>query len=362
MRPVYISATVQDSGKTSLSLGLMQVLGERGVRPGYIKPVGQHYVQYMGRSVDEDAALVHQLFGFEEDPHCLSPIAIKRGFTASFIEDPDVGPLERSILDCVGTLRESYRSLLVEGTGHAGVGSCFGLSNARVAQLLGAKVVIVTGGGIGRPIDEVAVSLSLFREHDVEVIGVVLNKVLPAKADKIRAVVGKGLPLIGTELLGAIPYEPSLTHFTVGQLADEFGYELVCGGGGLTNRIEHTLIAAMEPQNFVPYIREHTLIIAPADRLDNILVSILVLSEDFARTGGLILTGGIDLHPTVMPLLEKSGIPILKSADDTFTVSSRMADLCFKIRLCDGDKIGCLRGLVREHVDIERILGALEDT
>ena len=361
MRPVYIGATVQDSGKTSLSLGLMQVLAERGARPGYIKPVGQHYVEYMGRNVDEDAALLHELFGLEEDPYHLSPIAIERGFTTAFIENPDVTPLERRILDCVDRLNESHPSLLVEGTGHAGVGSCFGLSNARVAQLLGAKVVIVTGGGIGRPIDEVAVSLSLFRAHNVEVIGVVLNKVLPAKRDKVRDVVGRGLPLIGTELLGVIPYEPSLTHFTVGQLAEEFGYETVCGGEALTNRIEHTLIGAMEPQNFVPYIRDHTLVIAPADRLDNILVSILVLSEDFSRTGGLILTGGIDLHPTIMPLLEKSGIPILRSTDDTFTVSSRMADLCFKIRLCDADKISCLRGLVREHVDLARILDALED-
>ena len=360
MKPVYISATVQDSGKTSLSLGLMRVLRERGVSPGYIKPVGQHYVPYRERDVDEDAVLIHQLFGFEEDPYYLSPIAIERGFTTRFIEDPDVRPLEERIRECVAKLGESHSMLLVEGTGHAGVGSCFGLSNARVAQLIGAKVVIVTAGGIGRPIDEIAVSLALFRQHEVEVIGVVLNKVLPAKHEKVRTVVGKGLPLIGTELLGAIPYDPSLTHFAVGQVAEEFGYGLVCGGDALTNRIEHTLIAAMEPQNFLPYVRDHTLIIAPADRLDNILVAISVLSQDFSRTGGMILTGGIELHPTIMPLLEKSGIPILMSDDDTFTVSSRMADLGFKIRVCDTDKISRLHGLVREHVDLDRLIAALE--
>ena len=43
-------------------------------------------------------------------------------------------------------------ALVIEGTGHAGVGSCFDLSNARVAQMFGAKVVILTTGGIGRAI------------------------------------------------------------------------------------------------------------------------------------------------------------------------------------------------------------------
>lgn len=360
MKPLYISATLKDSGKTSISLGLMQLLVERGANPGYCKPVGQHYVQYRGKNIDEDAVLIHQVFDLADEPYYLSPIAIERGFTTKFIFNPDVAPLERQILDCRDHILKTHAMLIVEGTGHAGVGSCFRLSNARVAQLLEAKVIIVTSGGIGRPIDEIALSLALFADHGVEVVGVILNKVLPAKYDKIKKTVAQGLRNLGTRLLGAIPYEPTLTHFTVGQVAEEFQYEVLCGADWLSNRIEHTVVAAMEPQHVLEYIQDETLVIIPGDRLDNILISLLALAETSPDNGGLILTGGFDPHPRLMPLMRNSKVPVLLSKEDTFTVSANMADIGFKIRSYDTDKIARLHDLVRDYVDIDTIMNALQ--
>jgi len=62
MKPIYIGATLQDSGKTSISLGMMQILRDRGLKPGYCKPVGQHYVRYQDKNIDEDGVLMHQVF------------------------------------------------------------------------------------------------------------------------------------------------------------------------------------------------------------------------------------------------------------------------------------------------------------
>ena len=53
MKPLYIGATLKDCGKTSVSLGLMQMLKARGLDPGYCKPVGQHYVRYHEKNIDE---------------------------------------------------------------------------------------------------------------------------------------------------------------------------------------------------------------------------------------------------------------------------------------------------------------------
>jgi hypothetical protein len=359
MRPLYVSATLRDCGKTSVSLGLMQLLHEQGINPGYCKPVGQHYVRYHDKNIDEDGVLIHQVFNLTEEPYFLSPIAIESDFTRKFIENPNVGPLEQQILECHERLSQNHHVLIYEGTGHAGVGSCFGLSNARVAQLLGAKVIIVTAGGIGRPLDEIALSLALFRDFEVEVVGVILNKVLPEKYEKVRNTVEKGLKLMGTSLVGAIPYDKHLTTFTLGQLAEEFNYQVLCGHEGLSNVIEETVVAAMEPQNVIRYIHENTLIITPGDRIDNILISILLLSRG-TPSGGIILTGGFEPHPTVEPLLKSSQIPVLFSSDDTFTVSARMKDLGFKIRSYDMDKVLRLRKLVGEYVNVKQILDSLQ--
>ena len=67
--------------------------------------------------------------------------------------------------------------LLIEGTGHAGVGAVIGLSNAVVASMLGAPAMIISEGGVGRPIDEIVLNASLFAAHGVEVAGAIVNKV-----------------------------------------------------------------------------------------------------------------------------------------------------------------------------------------
>ena len=61
--------------------------------------------------------------------------------------------------------------LLIEGTGHAGVGAVIGLSNAAVAAMLGAPAVIVSEGGVGRPIDEIVLNKALFERAGVHVAG-----------------------------------------------------------------------------------------------------------------------------------------------------------------------------------------------
>jgi len=360
MKPLYISATGQDSGKTAVICGLIQHLRNQGHNPGYCKPVGQRYVMYEGHSVDEDAVLAIQAFDIKDRPQDMSPIAVAEGFTAKFIMNPDVSPLEAQILDSYNRLKTSHSMIIVEGTGHAGVGSCFGLSNARVAQMLNADVVIVASGGIGKPIDEISLSLALFKQFNVNVIGVILNKIYQPKYEKIKSIAPKGLEIIGTKLVGAIPYDSDLSFFSIGQVAEEFGYQVLCGSKSLSNKIEHTVVAAMEPQNVLKYIEKNTLIITPGDRIDNILLT-LALSEstdyhDKLCSGGLILTGGLKPDTTILSLLLRSSIPVLFTNEDTFSVTAKMKDLHFKIRSDDYNKIARTYELLKGNVDTDTIL------
>lgn len=364
MRPLYVSATLQDCGKTSVTLGLLQFLREQNQSAGYIKPVGQRYVHYNGENLDEDAVLVYEYFGMKDNPKDLSPIAIERGFTRKFIYNPDVKPLENRVVGAMDRLKAAHELVIIEGTGHAGVGSCFGLSNARVAELTGSDVVIVTSGGIGKPLDEIAVSLSLFREHGVRVLGVILNKVLPEKYDKVKETVARGLENLGTRLIGAIPFSPTLKNYTLGQVADAFGYEVVCGGKHLGNKIENIVVAAMEPENVLEYIRQKSLVITPGDRIDNVLLAMLLSQsvnyhERFC-SGGLILTGGLLPPAEMMELVKKGEMPVLATKEDTFTVTSRMKDLAFKIQINDRDKIEATKSLVEEHLDVDFVLNELK--
>ena len=55
---IYVAATRQDDGKTTCCLGLYAALSSKYKKIGYIKPVGQRFVEVGGRKVDEDSVLV----------------------------------------------------------------------------------------------------------------------------------------------------------------------------------------------------------------------------------------------------------------------------------------------------------------
>ena len=86
---------------------------------------------------------------------------------------------------------------------------------------LEARPLCISGGGIGRAIDEIMLNKALFDLCKVPVLGVIINKVLPDKLDKIKSIVSKGLERKGIRLLGVIPGDwISLSAPTVAQIKE----------------------------------------------------------------------------------------------------------------------------------------------
>ncbi len=65
---IFIAGTGQHSGKTLMSLGLVAALTRRGYRVHYMKPVGQRAVKVGSEIVDEDVALVNEVFDLPTPP------------------------------------------------------------------------------------------------------------------------------------------------------------------------------------------------------------------------------------------------------------------------------------------------------
>eukprot|EP00287_Rhodomonas_sp_CCMP768_P028274 CAMPEP_0202846606 /NCGR_PEP_ID=MMETSP1389-20130828/73237_1 /ASSEMBLY_ACC=CAM_ASM_000865 /TAXON_ID=302021 /ORGANISM="Rhodomonas sp., Strain CCMP768" /LENGTH=146 /DNA_ID=CAMNT_0049524197 /DNA_START=1 /DNA_END=437 /DNA_ORIENTATION=+ len=109
--------------------------------------------------------------------------------------------------------------LVVEGTGHIGVGSIIDLNNAQVAAALGIDVVIVAPGGLGISFDMLAVNFAALKEHGVKLKGVVLNKVDPDKLPMIVHYYEKALNMWGVPLMGVVPDDPTLSHVSMRSFA-----------------------------------------------------------------------------------------------------------------------------------------------
>ncbi|MDV7395457.1 AAA family ATPase, partial [Arthrospira platensis SPKY1] len=127
------------------------------------------------------------------------------------------------------------------GTGHPGVGSVVGLSNADVAHLLGAPVILIVEGGIGNTIDRISLCLSKFQERGVPVLGVIVNKVFPEKMEKVRHYVGNWLAGLELPLLGVLPYEKSLSFPIIQTIMEAVQGRVIAHEENLDNRMEDFL-------------------------------------------------------------------------------------------------------------------------
>src|SRR5438067_4937620 len=252
---VFIAATRQNDGKTTASLGLIAALQKHYPRVGYIKPVGQRFIEIEEQKIDEDIVLMDHVYQLNCPLVDMSPIAVEPNFTRKYLQSSNNEALVRKIQNAFDRVAWEKEFVLCEGSGHAGVGSVFDLSNAQVAKILGAKVIIVTQGGIGRPIDEVSLNQALFEKEGVEIIGVIINKVIGTKVDYITDFARRGLKRKGLDLLGVVPHQRVLANPSMALICDELQGELLSAPEQLDGLVEDVIVGAMGAQNAMNYFK-----------------------------------------------------------------------------------------------------------
>jgi BioD-like phosphotransacetylase family protein len=358
-KKIFVAATQQNDGKTTVSLGLIAALKKYFPRIGFIKPIGQRYLMEQGYKVDEDSVLIEHIFGIKCNIKDMSPVAIERGFTERFIEKGPSEDYAKLIMESFERIAQDNDLVIIEGTGHAGVGSVFGFSNATVAKLLGANVIMISSGGVGKPIDEVMLNKSLLDEEDVRLAGVIVNKVLMEKFDKISKLVKKGMEQKGLNVCGILPHQKILDIPTIREIMEELKIKCLFEGHNMDAPAKKILIGAMHVRDALKYIENGSLMIIPGDRDDMVAATCDVHWGKLKKgcsISGVILSGGLLPKKRGLTLLEEARIPTLATEEETFTIASRVNNMIVKLKPQDSHKIRIIIDMVEKGVDIENVL------
>jgi uncharacterized protein len=357
---VFIAATRQNEGKTTASLGLIAALQSRFPRVGYIKPVGQRFIQVEEQNIDEDTVLMDAVYRMNCPLVDMSPIAVEPAFTRKYLQAANNEALVKRIQSAFDRVAWEKDFVLCEGSGHAGVGSVFDLSNAQVAKILGAKVIIVTQGGIGKPIDEVCLNQALFEKEGVEVIGVILNKVLEEKIPEITQFVRRGLRRKGFDLLGVLPHEQLLSNPTVDLIREELRAEMLNAPPAAHSPVEQVVVGAMSAQNAMKFFKPGVLLITPGDREDLVLAAGTTIdTQNGKKMAGIVLTGGLRPAENILSFIRTLPVPVLLAKADSYQVASRVHNLTVKTRPDDAEKISLIRDIVAKNVNVKKIIDSL---
>jgi BioD-like phosphotransacetylase family protein len=257
--------------------------------------------------------------------------------------------------------------------------------------MLGTPAVILSEGGVGRPIDEIVLNASLFRAHGVPVAGAIVNKVDLDAQPGIRSVLERGLANHGIPLLGVLPVRPILSNPTLGMILEGVHGETIHPGPDLDRVIDGVAIGAMEAGHMLERVGPGSLVIVPGDREDVILtlttahfamrlrqanareaarIASIAAAASNERAAsvvghegaavGLVLTGGYRPRPSVIAAIREADIFATIVSEDTYVVASEVHDLLVKTHAADREKIELIKALVEEHLDVERFLGVAQ--
>jgi phosphate acetyltransferase len=357
-KKIFIGATGQHCGKTTISLSLMHLARKKYPRVGFIKPIGPKCIEYKGLTMDMDAAMIAGVYDLDADTHLMSPMTLTPGLTRRFL-DGEVSPdyPREVILKAVEQLEKKNDFLIIEGAGHGGVGSVVGVNNACTAALTGAPVLLVTGGGIGSVIDAVELNLALYKEVNADVRLIMVNKLVPEKRERSLAYLRKAFAGKNIHVTSAFDFSPILAHPTLQNVSELLQLPLM-GDLSERRRICHTIqLGAASSQRVIDVLEDSTLLIVTSSR-DELIVTASSLHHIPAfkkRLTGLIISGHAPMSGITKQILEDSRIPYIRIEETSSDVFSLLREHVSKIGPEDHEKIELINSMAEQYIDFDTI-------
>jgi len=360
-RKIYVAGVTPGAGSSVVALGLLGSVERRVSKVGFFKPVGE------GAS-DPEVALMKSAYHLAPEPNELCPFSVAEARRL-------VGRgKEQELLDRIAASFDVVRGtsdfVVLLGINQQVSVNAFDMDiNASVAARLGAPVLLVAGASAGAgevPPQDLASAVlagrASFEEEGCEILGAVVNRVPEETAARKYAEV---LEAEGIRVFGVIPQIDFITMPRLKHVAEALGAEVLSGRDLLSNISTRTLVAGMEPRNFLKWLTcDNTLVIAPGDREDIILtVAMVQLSSRHRRVSGLVLTGGFKPDSEIISLVKESRVPdfpILLAGGDTYSVASSVSNLRVRIDPGDKDKIFTALAAFDKFVDRARLWDSLQ--
>ena len=357
-RKIFIGATGQHCGKTTISLSLMHLAKKKYDRVGFMKPLGPKWMMFNGSIVDKDAAMFASVFGVEEDVELMSPLTLTPGTTRRYLNGEIDGSVPlTTIRSACAELEKKYDFLIIEGAGHGGVGSVVGMSNARIAAELNAPVLLVTGGGIGNVIDAVELNLALYQREKADVRIIMANKLVAEKKTDTLGYLQKAFAGSGMMVTTAFNYLPTLADPTLLHVSELLDLPLH-GDTTEQSRLCHNIqLGAASSQIVIDHLEASTLLIVTSSR-DELLVtasSLHHIPEYKAKLAGLIIAGHVPVSSITQRIIDDSNIPYIRIEETSSDIFYKLREHVSKIGPQDIEKINLINSIAERYIDFDAI-------
>ena len=353
---IYIATLESQSGKSLVSLGLMQLALTKLPKVGYFRPI------IGDRKKDNHIETLFSHFKIQQ------AYETAYAFTQSEYLDKINQGKQDELLDTIiakyKKLEAEYPFILVEGSDFSSDGNFMEFDfNVMIAKNLGIPAILISSG-LGKNKKEFSASLQLayntYTEEDVEVLAVVANKIKPKNVELVQTLLKELLPAKADCFV--VPRLEELLQPTLKEINEVLKGTVLFGQQHLGNRSGKFKVGAMQLRHFLTHLENNSLVITPGDRGDIILAVLQAhISDNYPQVSGIILTGDVIPEEPIMRLIEglSTVVPIIAVKEGTFKIANAIGGIKANIQSDNQFKIDASIAAFQKHIASEKFLNKL---
>ena len=359
---IFLAATEAKSGKVALLPGIMRMLMSSLPKVGFFRPLINEI-----RPNWEDQSINLVLEHFGPDVSYDDAYGCKLKKAQDLTRAGKQAELYDIIINKYNVVKARHDFTLCDGTNYRGQDPALELElNMGLAINLAAPILLVISGkdkSTAEISKQVQTTIETCLDKGADILACIINKAEPSLSlPSLR--LKTDLPVF------IIPERAELYLPTVADMKRWLSGTVVYGEKSLHALVGDNVVAAMEVGNFLPKIKERSLIITPGDRSDIVLGCIAARqSSSYPDVSGIILTGGLLPHQNVLTLL--NGLdpltipPIIAVEKTTAETIQKASEIHGQIGVDDQERIALASRDFSRYVDralLERRLIASKST
>lgn len=365
-RTIMLIPTDISVGLTSVSLGVVRSMEQKGVSLTVFKPIAQP------RFGDKDQTT--EVLRSHSSVQVAEPL--KMSYVESLLANDQKDILMEEIVARYHDNTQQAEVILIEGLMPTRKHPFAQSLNYDIAKTLGADVIFVTALGNNTP-EQLKERIELARAEfgglqNKNITGVIINK-LNAPVDEhgrtrpdlseifdestkatITKIDSKTLannsPL---PILGCIPWNFDLIATRGIDIANHLNASIINEGALQTRRIKSVIFCARSVPNMVELFRPGSLLVTSSDRPD-VIVSACLAAMNGVEIGALLLTGGYPIAKPIHSLCHRAfetGLPVLMVDTNTWQTSLSLQSFSLEVHADDHERIEKIQNYVALHIN-----------
>ncbi|MDO9950749.1 phosphate acetyltransferase [Glaesserella parasuis] len=355
-------------GLTSVSLGLVHSLEQKGAKVGFLKPIAQ---PISGEDTLDRSTTIIRL---SQSTETGTPFMLSEAETLIAKNQTDV--LLEKVVERHQKLTKNSDIVIVEGLIPTRKNSYANSINYEIAQALDAEIVLVAAPAADKPAqlkERIDAAVSLFGgRHNPNLLGVVINKfnapvdesgrTRPDLTEIFDSFQHSSNNILEMEnlfkagpikLLACIAWKSDLIATRAIDVVKHLGATIINEGEVHKRRIRSVTFCARSLPHMVDHFKAGSLLVASADRPD-VIVAASLAAMNGVEIGALLLTGGYKIDTQITKLCQQAfetGLPIFRIEGNTWQTALSLQSFSLEVPVDDKERIDAIKQYVSEQFD-----------